>query len=100
MRPVGEILASSRLSSSLAAGERLLFLQRAAERALAELGVQIPCRVASAAGGRLELRVGDASAATALKQVLPSFLAIFNREAQTEMRSARVRVAPFALVGG
>ena len=94
MRQVAEILESPRLSAPLAEGQELLRLQDAAQQALAELGMDIPCRVALAGKGELELRARDAAAATRLKQTLPSFLAAFNRRAQVDMRSARVRVAP------
>ena len=94
MRPVCDILESPRLSASLAQGRELLRLQDAAKQALAELELDIPCRVASAENGKLELRTQDAAAATKLKQMLPSFLAAFNRRAQVDMRSAQVRVAP------
>ena len=94
MRPICDILDSSPLAAPVAEGERLLFLRRTAKRTLAALGADIPCEVAAATNGVLELRAQNAAAATKLKQMLPSFLAAFNREAKTNLRAAHVRVAP------
>ena len=94
MKTVGEILESPLLSPPVAEGERLLLLQRAADSALAGLGMAAACRVAGVDGAALQLRVADAAMAARIKQVIPSFLAAFNRAAQTQMQSVRVRVAP------
>ena len=93
MKTIGEILESSLLSSPLAEGRRLLLWQRAADSALANLGMEADCRVAGADGAALELRVADAAMAARIKQVIPSFLAAFNRAAKTKMKTVRVRVS-------
>ena len=94
MKTIGEVFGSPRFSAHLAEGRRLLAWQRAADAALGELGEAVECKVAGAEGGRLELQTGDAGAAARLRQVMPSFLAAFNRAAGTEMRGGRVRVVP------
>ena len=94
MKTIGEILESPTLSARLTEGRRLLSLQRAADSALAELGVKTDCRVAGMDGVHLELRVADAAAAARMRQIMPSFLSVFNRLTKTTARSARVRVSP------
>ena len=94
MKKIGEVLESPALSASLAEGRRLLRFQAAAEAVLRELGMDSSCRVAGATDAALQLRVADSSAATRLLQVVPSFLAAFNRRAETKMKSVQVRVSP------
>ena len=94
MKTVKEILESPSLSPPLAEGRRLLLWRRAANSALANLGVESNCGIAGADGTTLELRAPDAATAARIRQIVPSFLAAFNRAAKTKMQTVRVRVSP------